>query len=147
MELVAERKGDTAHLPTRALKGGVLCLAQVEVLKTLARLVLVLSVTGAVPQPLAHAAGADAGSLRATQAPLTLEFIRALRPTEGMVLTRDGLRFEIAARSNHVHPGLSTTRIALPPPNLVGALVQRGLASRRFASRHSAPLRGPPDTI
>jgi hypothetical protein len=64
-------------------EGEVLCLAQVVFVKTLARLVFVLSVSGAVPQPFTHANGADAGGLRATHSPVALALIRALRPTEG----------------------------------------------------------------
>jgi hypothetical protein len=122
-------------------------LGAVVFVKTLARIVLVLSVSGAVPQPFAHADSGDAGGLRASQPPVALTFVRALRPTEGPVLGQDGVRFKIAARSNHVHPGLSTTTVAVPPPGLIGALVQRPVASKRFASSDSAPLRGPPDTI
>jgi len=122
-------------------------LGAVVFVKTLARLVLVLSVSGAVPHAFAQADSVDADGLRAPRSPVTLTFVRALRPAEGMVLGRDGVRFKIVARSNHVHPGLPTTTAAVPPPGLIGALVQRRVASRRFASSDSAPLRGPPDTL
>jgi hypothetical protein len=122
-------------------------LGPVQLVKTLARLLLIVSVSGAMPQPFAHVDDADVGRLRAIRRPLAITLTRALRPADGIVLTRDGVRIDRAGRPNHIHFGVPTARIGISPPRLNGALISQAASARRFASRNSASLRGPPYTI
>lgn len=122
-------------------------LVAVQFVRALARLLLIVSVSGAMPQPFAHVDGADVGGLRAIRRPIAITLTRALRPADGTVLTRDGVRVDGAGRPNHIHFGGPTARIGITPPGLNGALISQAASARRFASRNSASLRGPPHTI
>ena len=122
-------------------------LGSVQLVKALARLLLIVSVSGAMPQPFAYVDGADVGGLRTIRRPVAVTLNRALRPADGIVLTRDGVRMDRAGRANYIHFGVPTARIGISPPGLQGALSSQAASARRFASRNSASLRGPPYTI
>ena len=121
-------------------------LGSVQFVKALARLLLIVSVGGALPQLSAHVDGDNVGGLRASRRPVAITLARALRPGDGVALPRNGARLDVAGRSNHL-VGEPTARIGISPPGLNGALISQAASARRFASRNSASLRGPPYTI
>jgi hypothetical protein len=122
-------------------------LVPVQPVNALARLLLIVGVSGAMPQPFAHVDGAEVGGLRAIRRPVAITLTRALRPADGMLLTRDGVRVDRAGRPNQIHFGVLTARLGISRPGLNGALISQATSARRFASRNSASLRGPPHTI
>jgi hypothetical protein len=121
-------------------------LTSVQFLKIFAR-VLIACVVAATPQLFTHPDGADDGDVRAIRRPIAITLTRALRLTEGMMLTRDGARLDITGRPNHLPSSTSAAGIGISPPVLNGALISQTASVSSFSSRTSAPLRGPPDTI
>jgi len=124
----------------------MLSLATVQLLKALARIVLVLGVSGVVPQVHARGDIAHARGLRATSRPSAFEYV-ALRPTAGTMLTQGRVRSVVFARGHHGHDGVLAAAVRVPPSGFSAAFVQRGRAPWRVAALVPAPLRGPPDTI
>lgn len=143
----AERASEACLGLVRASKHAGAMPGPVQFVKALARLLLIVSVSGAMPQLFAPVDAADVGGPRAIRRPVAITLTWALRSADGMVLTRDGVRPHVAGRPYHLHFGVPTAKTGISPPGLNGALISQAASARHFTSRTSASLRGPPHTI
>src|SRR5262245_29022769 len=109
-------------------------LGAVRFLRGLARFILIVSISGAIPPSFAQAGGADTRQLAGTRVPEAVNPVRATRPVEGGSLLRDGLRLDRASRSNHASPGLSSPIGELTPPAVTDAVLRQDLAAGHFIS-------------
>ena len=120
---------------------------QVQHLQTLARVVFIVSVSGAISDWSVQPDVANSRDLRETRNATAGELSRPVRPAYGIVLTRDGVRLDVVARSNHVSPGLASCMSGLTAPSLTGTVLLQGSDARHYVSIASLALRGPPHSI
>lgn len=118
-------------------------LAGMPFFRMLARIALLVAVSGAVPAPPAYAAGAGPADFRAA----SVEPVRAIRPADGQTLARDGARLDAAARACHAPPGLPSAAKAPTAPGFETLAGGPDAAVRYIASTAPPAPRGPPPSI
>ncbi|MFN7983554.1 MAG: hypothetical protein U0Q11_17040 [Vicinamibacterales bacterium] len=118
-----------------------------SVIRALARLLLLVSISGIMPQPFSLVNGADGGSLRAVHGPPTVTLTRAARSVDAAVGMRDDVRLDKTGRTPQIHIGIASQRLGLTPLALNGTAIAHDLTARSTAPRSAASLRGPPSSI
>jgi hypothetical protein len=121
-------------------------LVVVHALKVLARLVLVLSVAGALLQQTVPARGAAVAGAAAARPHVVAADRMDPAPTY-IASARHCARLDAAARANHLHQGLPFAATRMAPPGRAGAAAAHRADVERSVSRSSPSLRGPPLTI
>jgi hypothetical protein len=119
----------------------------VNFFKVCARLILIVCIGAAAIQPFAHAYGVDIDSVRAIRTTVAIAPALAVRPANGMVLTRSGVRLDLVGHPIHLQADLPVSRGAISPVGINFATASLAASARLLTSRTSEPLRGPPQTI
>ena len=113
-------------------------------LAAVARLALVIIASGTIPNWFVQQESIGVGVITATRTPAAVVLVRAVRASEGRVLTRNGVRVDGVGRWTHVGPGLFSSTTPSAAPRAAGAVISREPAARVFGSPATHPLRGPP---
>jgi hypothetical protein len=114
-------------------------------LRTFARFVLILSLSGVVPQAFARQSASDTAGLRAEGPSAVLS--GTIRQHDGSTFTKSGVRADMARGQQQRGPAALTAGISALPPQANGTCVARRSVSALSVSRSSATLRGPPDSL
>src|SRR5262249_53376782 len=129
-----------SRMPGMLARSGIVAVVRVT---TLARFVLLISLTGGAPQWFASLGG-DQLCGRCSGTVAAVSVVAGHGSTVGSAAFRENTRLNFAARPSHFAPGVPSSSLHLVTVDSAGACLQRRRASGQSAVCSPAALRGPP---